>query len=108
MNGIDLKEFISSFGLPFAYYEFTNQTAVPTPFICYYLADSSDFAADGINYSKIRQLVIELYTDQKDFELEAGIEAKLTAAGLFYSRNEAAIDSEQMYMVTFTSEILYK
>lgn len=108
MNGIELKELIAGFGLPFAYYEFTNQTAVPTPFICYYLAQSDDFAADGVNYAKIRQLVIELYTAQKDFELEADIEAKMTAAGLFYSRSETAIDSEQMYMVTFTSEILFE
>lgn len=108
MNGIELKEFIASLGLPYAYYEFTNQTAVAPPFICYYLADSSDFAADGINYSKIRQLVIEVYTEAKDFELEARVETALTAAGIFFTRDEDSIDTEQMYMVTYTSEILFK
>ena len=70
MNGIELKELIAGFGLPYAYYQFTKDTAKPPPFICYYLAQSDDFAADGVNYAKIRQLVIELYTRYKDFELE--------------------------------------
>jgi len=108
MNGIEMAEFIASLGVPYAYYQFTRETAVPPPFICYYLASSDDFAADGENYVKIRQLVIELYTAEKDFELEAQMEAALSAAGIFYSRVETAIESQQMYMVTYTSEILFK
>lgn len=108
MTGIEIKELIAGLGLPYAYYQFTKQTATAPPFICYYLAESADFAADGINYEKIRQLIIELYTEQKDFELETLIENRLTAAELFFTRNETAIDSEQMYMVTFTTEILFK
>ena len=108
MNGIELKELIAGFGLPYAYYQFTKDTAKPPPFICYYLAQSDDFAADGVNYAKIRQLVIELYTRYKDFELEAQIENALTAAGIFYSVAETPIDSQQMYMTVYTSEILFE
>ena len=108
MNGIELKELIAGFGLPYAYYQFTKDTAKPPPFICYYLAQSDDFAADGVNYAKIRQLVIELYTRHKDFELEAQIENALTAAGIFYSVAETPIDSQQMYMTVYTSEILFE
>lgn len=108
MSGIKLKELIAGFGLPYAYYQFTKNTAKPPPFICYYLAQSDDFAADGVNYAKIRQLVIELYTRQKDFELEARIEAALTEAGIFYNVAETPIDSQQMYMVVYTSEILFE
>ena len=108
MTAIQLKELVAGLGLPYAYYQFSKNTAKPPPFICYYLAQSDDFAADGMNYAKIRQLVIELYTRHKDFELEAQIESALSAAGIFYTVTETPIDSQQMYMVTYTSEILFE
>lgn len=108
MTAIQLKELVAGLGLPYAYYQFSKNTAKPPPFICYYLAGSDDFAADGVSYAKIRQLVIELYTRHKDFELEAQIESALSAAGIFYTVTETPIDSQQMYMVAYTSEILFE
>lgn len=108
MTAIQLKELVAGLGLPYAYYQFSKNTAKPPPFICYYLAGSDDFAADGVNYAKIRQLVIELYTKHKDFELEAQIENALSAAGIFYTVTETPIESQQMYMVVYTSEILFE
>lgn len=108
MTAIQLKELVGGLGLPYAYYQFTKDTAKPPPFICYYLTGSDDFAADGVNYAKIRQLVIELYTKHKDFELEAQIESALRAAGIFYTVAETPIDSQQMYMTVYTSEILFE
>lgn len=108
MTAIQLKELVAGLGLPYAYYQFSKNTAKPPPFICYYLAQSNDFAADGMNYAKIRQLIIELYTRHKDFELEAQIESALSAAGIFYTVTETPIESQQMYMVVYTSEILFE
>lgn len=108
MTAIQLKELVAGLGLPYAYYQFSKNTAKPPPFVCYYLSGSDDFAADGVNYAKIRQLVIELYTKHKDFELEAQIESALSAAGIFFVVDETPIESQQMYMVVYTSEILFE
>lgn len=97
----DVEDVIASVGLPHAYYQFTKQTALPPPFICYYYDGSDDLEADNTNYKKIRPLVIELYTDKKDFNLEMSVENVLNTNGFVFTRAETPIDTEQMYMVVF-------
>ena len=97
---------VASIGVPYAYYQFPEGTAQPTPFVCFYFDNSDDLVADNTNYQRIRPLVIELYTDNKDFALEATVESVLNNAGLVYSRDEAWIDSERMNMVSYTTSVV--
>lgn len=101
-----VAEMVSSIGVPYAYYQFPNNTGIAPPFVCFYFNSSNDFAADNTNYQRIRQLSIELYTDNKDFTLEQTVENILNQNGLVYSREETYLDSEKMYMVTFMTEII--
>lgn len=101
-----VAEMVSSIGVPFAYYQFPNNTGIAPPFVCFYFDSSNDFAADNTNYQRIRPLSIELYTDNKDFTLEQTVENVLNQNGLVYSREETFLDSERMYMVTFMTEII--
>ena len=96
---------IAGIGIPYAYYQFPKATAEPPPFICFYYPGSADFMADNINYAKINELTIELYTNEKDFDLEAQVEAALTAHDLPYTREETWLDSERMNMVVYTTEV---
>lgn len=102
----EIAQMIYGIGLPYAYDHFDKENAVDPPFICFFFSGSADFAADDTNYQKIRPLTLELYTDNKDFATEATVEAALNAAGLVYSRSEVWIDSERMYEVTYTAEII--
>lgn len=106
----DVATLISSIGLPYAYYQFPendpNNPAPDPPFVCFYFSGSDDLLADDTNYQKIRPLVIELYTDNKDFTLEETVETALNSAGLVFSRSETYIDAEKLYMVTFNTEIV--
>lgn len=102
----ELNNFIASFGLPYAYNEFPDDTPQEPPFICFLLDSSSDFLADNTNFVKLRPLTIELYTDIKDFTLESTIEAALTQGGFVYSRSETYLDSEHMNMVVFSTEVI--
>lgn len=102
----EVAQMVGSIGLPFAYYQFSDDTAEPTPFIVFYYPENIDMKADGENYQKIESLIIELYTDNKDFEQEAAVESVLKANGLTWSRVETYIDSEKMYLVTFNTSIL--
>lgn len=101
-----ISEMVASVGLPYAYYQFPDDTVKAPPFVCFYFPGNDDFVADNINYSKIEQLVIELYTDNKDFALESKIESILAANELVYSRVETVIDTEKMFEVTYTMEVL--
>lgn len=102
----DIVDIIEGFGLPYTYYQWEAGTAQELPFIVYYYTGSDDVGADDVNYAKVRDLVIELYTEVKDFELEERIEDALTAADLFYAKEETHIDSEQMYEVLYSMQIV--
>lgn len=97
---------INSIGIPYAYYQFPDGTGQACPFVCFFFSDSNDLAADDTNYQKIRTLNIELYTDNKDFALEETVETVLNSNGLVYDRSESYLDSERMFMVVYTTDIL--
>lgn len=102
----EVKTLIAGFGLPYAYYQFEEDTAKPPPFICFYYPSSSDFLADDSNYQKIRTLVIELYTDEKDFSLEETIETGLLTNGLVFTRAETYLEDEKMFEVTYEISLI--
>jgi hypothetical protein len=97
---------VDSVGIPFAYYQFPEGTDQSTPFICYYFTTSDDLIADNTNYTEIRQLVIELYTDEPDFELESEVESAINDIELVYIKNSAYIDSEKMWQISYTTEVV--
>lgn len=91
--------------IPCAYRMFPEDgTAPEPPFLVYYFDYSDDFTADNANYAKIRHIVVELYTDNKDFNIESAVESHLTSNGFVFSKTEDYIESEKLYMVTFEME----
>lgn len=106
MTYIEVANMINTIGVPFAYYQFPNNTEQACPFVCFFFGLSNDLAADNTNFQKIRELNIELYTDNKDFQLEETVESVLNRNGLVFTREESYLDSERMYMVTFTTQIV--
>lgn len=102
----EVADMLTGMQIPFAYDHFDEGSAAPPPFICFYFDGSADLAADNTNYQKIRPLTVELYTDNKDFEAEATVEAALNEAGLVYSRTETYIDSERLYEVIFQTSVV--
>lgn len=101
----EINQIIAQMNIPYAYYQFSKDTAQPCPFICFYFDEQRGFYADNINYAKPVHLVIELYTKNKDFQLEAQLEELLSANEIAYSRYESYIDSEKMFMQTYESEV---
>lgn len=102
-KGID--DMIASLEIPYAYYQFPKGTAQPTPFVCFYFSDQSGLLADNINYVRIVRLVIELYTDDKRFDLENAIHNLLTENEIPYQQYESYIDTEQMLLNTYEMEV---
>ena len=106
MTYAEISQMISAVGIPYAYHHFEEGSGQQPPFITFYYQGDNDLVADNINYAAIRPLTIELYTDNKDFALEAAVESVLTANDLAFSKTETFIDSEQMYMVTYYTEVI--
>ena len=86
MTYAEISQMISAVGIPYAYHHFEEGSGQQPPFITFYYQGDDDFIADNINYQTIRPLTIELYTDNKNFALEAAVESVLTANDLAFSR----------------------
>ena len=97
---------IEEIGIPYAYYQFTEKTAQPPPFACFYFPGINDLYADNINYQRIAQLNLEIYTNAKDFELEEKVEEILKAHDLAYTKNETFLDSEWLNQTLYQMEVV--
>ena len=107
MTTQEVATMIAGIGLPYAYDHFTDEDKPSgPPFICFFYPNSADMMADNVNYQGITALVIELYSDNKDFTNEAAIETALTASELPWVKSEAWIETEQMFQVTYETEVL--
>lgn len=102
----EIASLIDSMGFPAAYYQFPARTGIAPPFICFYYPNNMDMKADDSNYQKIEHLIIELYTDKKDFEAEAAVEAVLAQNEMVWRRTETGIDSERMYEVVYELDVI--
>ena len=99
-----LLELMAEIDIPSAYDHFAEGESPDPPFITYLLPGSDNFAADGKVYFRITEVHIELYTDEKNAEVEALVETVLDAHGIFYDKTEVWIDSEKLYEVLYSFE----
>lgn len=101
----ELREILKETGIPFAYDHFAEGDSPEPPFICYLLPYSDDFSADGVNYLRIAECRVELYTDAKDPGSEAAVEGALSRHGVFWARSEAWIESEGLLLNIYSFDM---
>lgn len=101
----NLVEMLQEMNIPFAYDHFAEGESPKPPFICYLLPGSDNFAADGKVYFKINEVRMELYSDSKDVELEAKVEAVLDSHEIFYNKSEVWIESEKLYEILYSFDM---
>ena len=102
----EIKTMVGSIGYPTAYYQFPEGTEQAPPFICFFYPNSADMKADDSNYQKIEHLVIELYTETKDYDAESAVETVLAEHDMVWDRSETSIDSERMYEVVYEMDVI--
>ena len=106
MTTQEVAAMVAEIGVPTAYYQFPEGTGQATPFVCFFYSGDNDMLADDSNYQKIEHLIIELYTDNKDFELEHTVESVLTSHGMVWTRAEEWIDTERMLEVVYEMDVI--
>lgn len=106
MTRAEVNQMLSAVGIPVAYHHFPESSGQEPPFICFYYEADNDVIADNGNYVDVSGLTVELYTDNKDFDLEAAVETALKAGGMVYTRTEEYIDTERMYMEVYQMEVI--
>ena len=94
-------------GLPVAYDHFAEGESPDPPFLVFLFPRTDHFYADGKVYMKIQSLHFELYTDRKQPDVEAVVEAILDRHGMVYDKTEVWIETEQLYEVLYSMEAIY-
>lgn len=97
---MEIKTLLDTLGYPVAYRLF--KTAQATPFIVYYEDHSENFLADSEVYQKVSVIIVELYTDTKNPDLESGIEALFETWG----KVETYIPEQQLFLVSYEFSVV--
>ena len=97
---------IPGFNKKVAYRAFPVGKAPKLPFICYLCTNTDNFKADEQVYQVIQEVDIELYTAKKDEGSELALEAVLAENGLVWEKYEEYIDSENCYMITYSTSLV--
>ena len=104
MTQSELFAALETLGLPVAYRLF--KAATSPPYLVYFLVKNDDIGADNRNYVKVERYQAELYTAEKDPELEEQLEGILKANKLVYTKTEAYIDTEKLNQVVYSFQLI--
>ena len=106
MSYEDVVAMAESTGLPVAYDHFAEGESPDPPFLIFLFPRSDNMFADGKVFMKINALHFELYTDKKQPDVEADVEAVLDAHGFTYDKTEVWIPEERLYEVLYSMEVI--
>lgn len=99
----EVAQMLRGTGLPVAYRAFPVGQAPPLPYICYLCTTSNNFDADDQVYLPVERIDIELYTKEKDPDLEEKLESALS--GLCWEKAEEYLDDERCYEIVYEIEV---
>jgi len=105
----EIATMLAETNLDFCYYSYPVNQAPSLPYLIYFFPGDDDFIADNSNYLDIRRLTIELYMEllDIDFTIAKSVEDILKAHNLVYTVSNDVITSDQLYRVTFESEVIF-
>lgn len=99
----EFKSLLKTTGLPVAYYAFPEKNAPTLPFICYLVAFTNNFCADGKVYEKNNCIQVELYTKKKSHETEGKVEEALSP--FYWDKTETYLETEKCFKITYELEV---
>lgn len=103
MTLTDLKNNLKATAIPVTYRAWQEGKAPPLPFICYLCTNDDAMFADGETYYSFNNVRVELYTQFKEPETEAVVEAALS--GFHWKKEETYISTERCYMILYEIEV---
>ena len=105
MTHSDLILILKETGIPFAYDHFAEGESPSPPFICFLFPGSNNFSADGEVFYKVAEVRVELYTDEKNPDLENTIETIFDNHDIYYDKSEVWIPEEKLYEILYSFEV---
>lgn len=107
MNLMEFKGELEKLDMPIQYQSFALGQAPDLPYLIFYEDDSDNLFADNVNYFNNLNLTCELYSDEKDLELETKLQKLFFDNEIEYNSTETFIDSENMFMKAYNVSIIF-
>lgn len=102
MTLAELRILLDIMEIPVKYRAFKVGEAPSLPYILFYVDNNEgSLKADNYNYAKVQNVTIELYSEEKDIDLEGKIESILDSNHIEYDSYETYLDTEDMYEVAY-------
>lgn len=101
----DVIDMLESTGFPVVYLAWRENEVPELPYICYYYPSMTPETADDTHHAEIYTLNVELYTKNKNFEVESTVETALLSAGMVFTKDEDFLSDENMYEVLYIMEV---
>ncbi|HAE16017.1 MAG TPA: hypothetical protein DCG51_05645, partial [Erysipelotrichaceae bacterium] len=86
MKANEIADMLAETGYPVVYLAWREGDAPGLPYICWYLPNMEPETADNTHWADINTLNVELYTKNKQFDVEAKVEQALLDAGLVFTK----------------------
>lgn len=102
----EVADALASAGYPVVYRAWKENEAPELPYICYYYPSMTPETADNTHHAQIYSLNVELYTQNKQFDVEANVDNALLNAGLVFTKEEAFLTDENMYEILYLTEVI--
>lgn len=103
MTHAELLDILEPMGIPWAYHHWEKPPA--PPYGVYLDGPYDPFHADNRNYFSARQIRLEVYSADRNPELDTKVEAALTAAEIPYEADFDYLESEALYESIFEIEV---
>ena len=107
MNIMEFKAELEKLEIPIQYQAFASGQAPQLPYLIFYENDSDNVFADNQNWFDVLNVVCELYSDEKDIELETKLQKLFYDLEIQYNSTETYIDSENMYLKAYDVVITF-
>lgn len=107
MNLMEFKAELEQLEIPIQYRAFESGQAPELPYLIFYENDSDNVFADNSNWFDVLNVACELYTDNKDIELETKLHKLFYDNEIQYNSTETYIDSENMYLKSYDVVITF-
>jgi len=97
-----LLESVNGFDKKVVYYEWPINEAPALPFVCFFSASETAFAADNINYYSVPRFAVELYTKTRDLTTEALFESKFRENDIYFTKGTEYLNDERCWVTVYT------
>lgn len=104
MTTAEITSMIEEMGIESVYYAWEDTGKAP-PFICYYYPSEMHLDAGDFIAEKALEVVLELYTRAREFDLEKTVEKVLQNHEIAYEKRWQMFESENMSQTVYTLDV---